>query len=215
MAMTADSIRWAIRRFGEKMRQCADELNALDGALGDGDLGVNMLRAAERLTKDVMPGLPDDVGLALLKCAQAFTSVSASTYGTLLATGLMAAARLTKGRAEVSWAETSSLAGAALKAMSDRGQGQLGDKTVLDAVEAARRATDGLRDPAALAAAAHAAIQEALSELRGRQFRQGRARIFGVKGIGLDDPGMVALLRIVESLLPVGPNCAEAGVTHR
>jgi dihydroxyacetone kinase-like protein len=199
--MTTDSLRWGIVRFAEKMRQCADELNTLDGALGDGDLGVTMLRAAERLTSEAQ-NLPSDVGMALLKCAQAFTSVSASTYGTLLATGLMAAAKLTRGKTEVSWAETSALLGAALQAMSDRGKGQLGDKTVLDAVEAARRATDGLEDPGALAAAAVAAIEEAMARLRDQQFRQGRARIFGAKGIGRDDPGMVAFQRIVESLLP-------------
>jgi dihydroxyacetone kinase-like protein len=197
--MTTDSLRWAIGRFAEQMRRCADELNALDGALGDGDLGVNMLRAAQRLTDDA-PGLPADLGMALLKCAQAFTSVSASTYGTLVATGLMAAAKLTKGRTEVPWSETSSLLGAALKAMSDRGKGQLGDKTVLDGVEAARQATEGLEDPALIATAAAAAIEETLKQFRFRQFRQGRARIFGEKGIGLDDPGTVALLRIVEAL---------------
>jgi phosphoenolpyruvate---glycerone phosphotransferase subunit DhaL len=197
--MTTDSLRRAIFLFTEKMRQCADELNALDGAVGDGDLGVAMLRAAGRLTNEA-PSLPDDFGMALFKCAQAFTSISASTYGTLLATGLMAAAKLTRARTEVPWAETSSLLSAALKAMSDRGKGQLGDKTVLDAVEAARHATEKLEDSAMMAAAAVATIQQAVASVRGRQFRQGRARIFGAKGIGLDDPGMVAFQRIVEGL---------------
>jgi hypothetical protein len=112
----------------------------------------------------------------------------------------MAAARLTRGRTESPWAETSALLGAALKAMSDRGKGQLGDKTVLDAVEAARRATEGLEDPVLIATASTAAIEEAIMQLRQRPFRQGRARIFGDKGLGRDDPGMVALLRIVEGL---------------
>ncbi len=39
-----------------------------------------------------------------------------------------------------------------------------------------------------------------LAEFRDRPFRQGRARIFGEKGLGRDDPGMVAFRRIVESL---------------
>ncbi|RPI13645.1 MAG: dihydroxyacetone kinase subunit L [Acidobacteriales bacterium] len=197
--MTTESLRWAIDRFDGQMRQCASELNTLDGALGDGDLGVTLLRAAERLTKEA-PNLPGDVGMALLKCAQAFTSVSASTFGTLLATGLMAAAKFTKGRTEVPWPEISPLLGHAVKAMSERGKGQFGDKTVLDAVEAARCATEGLADPEALVSAAGAAIDEAMERLRPEQFRQGRARIFGAKGIGLDDPGMVALRRIVGSL---------------
>jgi dihydroxyacetone kinase-like protein len=197
--LTTESIRRAIGRLKEKMDSCAGELNELDGALGDGDLGVTLTRAAGRLVED-LPNLPEDVGMALLQCAQAFTRVTGSTYGTLLATGLMAAAKAARGRTAVPWTEVSGLLAAALKAMSDRGKGQLGDKTVLDAVEAARRATEGIGDPASLAAAADEAVGVALDELRGLPFRQGRARIFGEKGLGRDDPGMVAFKRILESL---------------
>jgi len=41
---------------------------------------------------------------------------------------------------------------------------------------------------------------DAIVQLRDLPFRQGRARIFGSKGIGRDDPGMIAFQRIVESL---------------
>jgi dihydroxyacetone kinase-like protein len=197
--LTVDSIRWAIPRLKEKMDNCAGELNELDGALGDGDLGVTLTRAAGRLLDD-LPNLPEDIGMALYQCAQAFTRVTASTYGTLLATGLMAAAKIARGRTALPWTEIAPLLGAALKAMSDRGKGQLGDKTVLDAVEAVRRATEGLADPALLQAAADDAVAAALAAFRDLPFRQGRARIFGAKGLGRDDPGMVAFKRIVESL---------------
>ncbi len=181
------------------MEAAADELNALDGALGDGDLGVTLTRGFGRLAEE-LPGLPDDVGMALLRCAQSFTKVSASTYGTLLATGLMAAGRLTRGRTAVEWTELGSLLAAARDAMSDRGKGQLGDKTVLDAIEAVRGAAAGLEQPAAILCASERAIDEAIREFRDRPFRQGRARIFGDKALGRDDPGMVAFQRIVQSL---------------
>jgi dihydroxyacetone kinase-like protein len=197
--MTTDSIRWAIDRLQEAMDTAAGELNELDGALGDGDLGVTLSHAARRL-RDDRPNLPADVGMALFQCAQAFTRVTGSTYGTLLATGLMAAAKATRGRTAVPWTEISSLLAAALQAMSDRGKGSLGDKTVLDSLDAARRATEGLAEPAALVAAANREVGRILAELRDRPFRQGRARIFGDKGLGRDDPGMVAFKRIVESL---------------
>jgi dihydroxyacetone kinase-like protein len=58
----------------------------------------------------------------------------------------------------------------------------------------------GLDDPAAMASEAARAIAGAIVQFRELPFRQGRARIFGAKGIGRDDPGMVALARIVESL---------------
>ena len=197
--MTTESIRCAAARLKDKIEVSAAELNEMDGALGDGDLGVTMSRAARGLVED-LPNLPEDVGMALLRCAQTLNRVSAATFGTLLSTGFLAAAKRTKGRTSVPWNEVPALLAAALQAMSNRSKGQLGDKTVLDAIEAARQATEGLDEPAALVAAADRAIAAAIVQFRDLPFRQGRARIFGNKGIGRDDPGMVAFKRIVESL---------------
>jgi dihydroxyacetone kinase-like protein len=197
--LTTASIVWALNRVKESLPRHADELNALDGALGDGDLGVTLSRAAERLQTDVTEGA-SDVGLLLLNSAKAFSGASGSTYGTLLATGLMAAAKQTKGRSAVPWSEVSGLLGAAGAAMAARGKSQLRDKTVLDVIEAARRATETIDDPAKLAPAAIGAIDATLAEFRTAPFKQGRARIFGEKGVGRDDPGMIAFKRIVESL---------------
>ncbi len=198
--LTTESLRRAAARLAEGMKQAAPGLNELDGALGDGDLGITMARGTERLAAEAA-SFPDDVGMALLQCAQVFTKSAASTYGTLFATGLMAAARATRGRPEVPWSELPSILEAAIEAMSKRGKGSLGDKTVLDAVEAVRQGVAGLDDPAAaLSKAAVRAVQDALGRLRDQPFKQGRARIFGAKGIGLDDPGMVAFLRVLESL---------------
>lgn len=198
--MTANSIRWAISSLKETMTGAASELNELDGALGDGDLGVTLSQGFQHLGDDA-PNLPDDVGMALLQCGQAFTRVTASTYGTLLATGMMAAARATRGRNAVPWTEIPQLLAAALKSMSDRGKGQLGDKTVLDALNAVRLATEGLDQPAAQVKAAIQAVDRTVAEFRGRPFRRGRARIFGDKGLELDDPGMIALKRIIQGLV--------------
>jgi dihydroxyacetone kinase-like protein len=197
--LTTASIVWALNRVKQSLPRHADELNALDGALGDGDLGVTLSRAAERLQTD-SPDAAGDVGLLLLNTAKAFSGASGSTYGTLLATGLMAAAKQTKGRSAVPWSEVSGLLGAAGTAMAARGKSQLGDKTVLDVIEAARRATETIDDPAKLTPAAIAAIDATLAEFRTAPFKQGRARIFGEKGVGRDDPGMIAFKRIVESL---------------
>ena len=186
-------------RIIEKLEICADDLNALDAALGDGDLGVTMVRGARGVLAE-LPNLPDDVGLALLKCAQAFTQISGSTYGTLLATGLMSAAKAAKGRRALPWAEISSLLANAIQAMSQRGKGQLGDKTVLDALEAARAATEGIEDPAALVLAAERAVAASINQFRDQPSRQGRARIFADRSVGKDDPGMVAFQRIIEAL---------------
>jgi dihydroxyacetone kinase-like protein len=199
VTLTTESIRWGIARIKEKVDVCASELNELDGALGDGDLGVTMTNGMRKLFEEA-PLLPEDVGAAFLQCAQVFTGVTASTYGAILATGMMAAAKATQGRTSVSWLEVSPLLDAAIQAMSARGKAQLGDKTVLDALDAIRKAAEGLDDPVAIVGRADQAVTVVLAEFRDRPFRQGRARIFGDKGLGLNDPGMVALKRMVEAL---------------
>jgi dihydroxyacetone kinase-like protein len=198
--ITVGSLRWAIPRIAAKLEASADELNTVDGRLGDGDLGVTM-RQGSRAMVARLEALPDDVGMSLLACAQALTGERASSYSTLLATGLTSAAKACKGRTSVGWGEFSPLVSGAIAAMAKRGRSALGDKTVLDALEAIRVAADGLDDPRAIAEAADRAVSEALDRFRELPARQGRARIFAERSVGLDDPGQVAIKRITEALL--------------
>jgi dihydroxyacetone kinase-like protein len=199
--MTTASIQWALGRLTEKLPASFDELNELDAVVGDGDLGITIARAADGLSAETAK-LPDDVGLALLRCAQTVIRTAAGTFGTLWATGLMAAGHETRGLTVVPWTELSRLLDLAGAAIARRSQGQLGDKTVLDAIDAVCHATCGLDSPQALAHAAVRAVSSAIERFRPLPFRQGRARIFGNAAAGRDDPGMIAFLRMVESLAP-------------
>lgn len=197
-SLTTAVLAEGLQRIAAHMETVAEALNRADGALGDGDLGVTMQRGGRELVK-VLPTLPADVGMALLACAQAVTRVSGSSYGTLLATGLMAAAKATRGRTEVPWTELSALLQAALQAMMARGKAALGDKTVLDVLDAAARAVDGVA-PAEMLAAASGAVDATMARLRGQQAKIGRARIFGERSVGLDDPGMLAFREMLRAL---------------
>ncbi len=199
MALTTAALRHGLERIAAAMEAAADELNTADGQLGDGDLGITMVRGGRQVIA-AAPDLPDDVGMALMQCAQAFTKVSGSSYGTLLATGLMSAAKATRGRTDVPWGEASDLLAQALAAMQARGKAALGNKTVLDALDAARAATAGLDDPQAILAAATEAAQQALDAFRDKPSQIGRARIFAEKSVGLDDPGMLAFKRMLDGL---------------
>ncbi|MBK6601009.1 MAG: DAK2 domain-containing protein [Betaproteobacteria bacterium] len=129
------------------------------------------------------------------------TKVASSSFGTLLATSLMAAAKATKGQTAVPWSELlSKLLDDALAAMMARGKANLGEKTVLDAVAACAGAVKGVDDPAAQRAKAVAAVDAALREFHGRPCMVGRARIFGDKTIGMDDPGMGAVRTMLGAL---------------
>jgi dihydroxyacetone kinase-like protein len=199
MALDHAALSAGLSAIAAHMQTVADELNALDGQLGDGDLGVTMVRGGREVVAS-LPSLPPEIGESLMKVAQAFTKVSGSSYGTLLATGLMSAAKATRGRTEVAWSEISPLLEGALEAMRTRGKASLGDKTVLDVVGAAAEATKGLDDPAAILAAARKAVAETMDQFRNEQAKIGRARIFAEKSIGLDDPGMRAFRAMLDAL---------------
>lgn len=199
MALTTTVLADGLRRVAIHMESVADTLNVLDGQLGDGDLGVTMTRGGRAL-QEILPTLPADVGLALMACAQAITKVSGSSYGTLLATGLLAAAKATRGRTEVAWSETASLLRAALAAMMARGKAALGDKTVLDALDAAAGAAEGKTEPEEILRSAAKAVDATLERMRGMQARIGRARIFAERSVGLDDPGMRAFQEMLRGL---------------
>ena len=197
MGFTTSDLRAAAARLAAAAEAAQDELNGLDGQLGDGDLGITVATGWREVANET---LPDDVGMAFLAASKAFQRVSSSSYGTLTATALMAAAKKTRGRTDVPWSEVPGLVAAARDAMMERGKGTLGDKSVLDIADAVAMATEGMDDPAALQAAAIRAADTALEDFRGRPNRLGRARMFGDKTIGMDDPGMRAFQRLVAGL---------------
>jgi dihydroxyacetone kinase-like protein len=100
----------------------------------------------------------------------------------------------------VPWSEVPALLDGALAAMIARGKASLGDKTVLDPLNAAIRAIEGMDDPAKMLAAATAAVDATLEAMRGEPAKIGRARIFADRSIGLDDPGQVAFREILRGL---------------
>ena len=199
MMITTESIQSGIIRLNQVMEQSADELNTADGLLGDGDLGVTMIRGFRNLIEE-LESLPEDIGMALLQCAKAFTKSSGSSYGTLMATGLMAVAKVKKGQTEIEMDEVSGLFNISLQAMQMRGKASLGDKTVLDVIAAAGDAAKNQTDWNTMLKSINKAINDTIELYRDRQSQIGRARIFGEKSIGLDDPGMLAFKRMFESI---------------
>ena len=188
-----------LSQLAEHLESSSEELNGLDAKLGDGDLGVTMVRGSRQLL-EIREELPDDWGMALLKCAQAFTKTSGSSYGTILATGLMAMAKQKKGQAKMDSSEWAGLLKVALEAMQHRGKAKLGQKTVLDPLSAAQKKLES--DPETGLLDLIEVVQQTIDEFRDKPCQIGRARIFQDKSIGLDDPGMVAFKRLLEGIVP-------------
>jgi dihydroxyacetone kinase len=205
---TSSDLRRIAHRLSAAAAIMRAELNAQDALIGDGDLGITVAEGW-RAVAEVAPGFSDDVGQALLQTSKAFQHVSSSSFGTLVAIAFMAAAKATMGRSVIPHTEIPALLRDARDAMRARGKSEPGDKTFLDSIDAVIAAITGLSEPARIVAAADAAAETALKDFRLRPNKIGRARMFADRSSGLDDPGMLAVRRIIAALRsadePIGP----------
>ena len=197
--MNASQLKAAFERWALAMHAAAPELNALDGRLGDGDLGATLDKCATHM-QAVLPDLPERMDDLLKGAAQACAKASGSSFGTLLAVAFLTAAKWVTTRESLGRAELAELLHQAVTALAARGGASLGDKTMLDALDAIARAFDSAADGDDLRAAARRAANDALDRFRDQPNRIGRARVFADKSVGMDDPGMVAVLRMTEAL---------------
>ncbi|UIK08226.1 dihydroxyacetone kinase subunit L [Neorhizobium galegae] len=175
------------------------ELNDADAKLGDGDTGGMLARVINAIDGATIAS-QDDVGACFSAYARAAATATGSSLGTLFATALMTFAKETKGKPAVPVAELGRLLELARDAMMVRGGANLGDKTVLDAIDAVAQALEGVSDPAEAKVRAVKATADVLTEFRGRPNKIGRARMFADQTIGLDDPGMLAFAKLCEAV---------------
>ena len=118
----------------------------------------------------------------------------------LLTVALMTCAKRCAGVDSLSRADLAALLTEVVSALAARGGASLGDKTVLDGLHAVATALASSPDDADARRVASDASRAALDDFRDKPNRIGRARMFADKTIGLDDPGMAALQRMIDSL---------------
>lgn len=196
MAISANDLRHAAARAKEAAALAQDELNAADGKMGDGDTGV-MLRRLFEAVAAAIPAQETDIGNVFQACAKACAAGTGSSLGTLVTVAMMTLAKATKGRSEIGWGELGSLLASVRDQMMARGGAMLGDKTVVDIIDAVAIALGEARTREEASEAAQTAVRETLDAFRDRPNRLGRARMFGERTVGLDDPGMLAFSRLL------------------
>jgi dihydroxyacetone kinase-like protein len=197
--LDAATLSAALPRWCAGVHAAAPELNELDGRLGDADLGATLDKCAT-LVEQALPEMPDTLEGIFKRCAQASAKASGSSFGTLLTVALMTSAKRCAGATSLDHPQLAALLEEVVTTLSARGGATLGDKTVLDGLHAIHIALAASPAGAQARRVASDAARAALDAFRDKPNRIGRARMFADKTIGMDDPGMVALLRMVDAL---------------
>ena len=183
-APTTAGIAEAVRRMQASLDTIRDELNAADRVMGDGDTGMTVASVVNAWHAALSAGY-DDVGSMLQQLGRETRRATGSSLGSVMGIGLSAA-----GKSGAT--STVQLLDAATSAIAERSGATPGDKTILDALIAIREAIAQGLDPVD---AAH----NALETFRTREAKIGRARVYGAKSAGHDDPGMLAALLLLRA----------------
>ncbi len=189
----AADVAAAARRTAAALRANEAVLTELDQAVGDGDLGVTAIKLAEALEAAAEQGGAADLGKRLAQTGMALNRAAPSTMGTLMATALMQAGKKAMGRESLAAADLPRLLDAATEGVRTRGKANLGDKTLLDALQPASEAfaaalSEGRSLPAA-AEAMVAAARDGRDRVTPLRNRIGRAGWLGERTEGKVDPG--------------------------
>ncbi|HEY7132689.1 MAG TPA: hypothetical protein VH440_10580, partial [Candidatus Limnocylindrales bacterium] len=91
--MTASSLGDVVAAVAGALVEAREQLNALDGAAGDGDLGLTAGRAADALV-EIAPSLDGEPAAAARAIGMALARRAPSTGGTLIAFACLAAAKV-------------------------------------------------------------------------------------------------------------------------
>ena len=177
-----------------------ERLNRLDANLGDGDHGTS-ISAAFGLAVEHVAALdqpqPSEIWLATAKALMnGMGGASGALFGTLFLKGVS----LIRGRHMLTKADVGAILLAGLDGVKERGKAEVGDKTMVDALQPALdafAATDDFADAwTAAAAAARKGAESTTAMIAG----QGRAKFLGERGIGHQDAGATTIALMFEAI---------------
>ncbi|CAN7533524.1 dihydroxyacetone kinase subunit DhaL [Mesorhizobium sp. LjNodule214] len=193
-------------RISIAIEAAKDHLSDLDGAIGDADHGITMSLGfmavnAELAKLNLDDTLPSEVFTA---AASAFLDAVGASTGPLYATAFRRAAQALKQDACLSAADQAMIVEAMTTGIKERGKGQRGDKTMLDAWIPATEAAVNARARSAGCPEMWNSILEAAeagaNSTRSMVAARGRAARLGERSLGHMDPGAASAVIILRAM---------------
>ncbi|MET0965423.1 MAG: dihydroxyacetone kinase subunit DhaL [Nakamurella sp.] len=211
-ATSQEQVELVVRTIAQTAVDNEKYFGDLDSVVGDGDFGYSLARGFEK----VLEGWDDidrtNPGTFLKKVGMIVTSRIGGTSGPIWGTGFLKAGITAGAAEELSSDQVVAMFRAATDGIKMRGQSDVGDKTLLDAlVPMTDRIEQEIRqgaDSAAIVAAAASTAREAAEATSTMIAKRGRASYTGERSIGSVDAGAMAVAVLAEHISKAWP---EAG----
>jgi phosphoenolpyruvate---glycerone phosphotransferase subunit DhaL len=201
---TLAALEFVVRSIAQTAVDNEREFGDLDAVVGDGDFGYSLARGFEIVLQDWDSFDRTTPAAFLQKVAMVISGRIGGTSGPIWGTAFLRASMAIREREQVTGDDVVAMLRAAAEGIKTRGNSDLGDKTLLDALVPA---TDALAEEIAHGAAGAAAVARMAQVARASAdattsmiAKRGRASYTGERSIGSPDPGAVAIAVILERL---------------
>ena len=206
MKLTAQDLLTYLKNVVDVMEENKDFLCELDRKLGDGDHGVTMSIGWQAINEKLLNELKDeeDCGRIYMTTGRTFLSAVGSSVGPLYATGFLRGAKVIQNKTEVTGEDLKEFWIAFIEGIKERGQAEVGDKTMVDTLQPALESlkelqpTEDFVDGFAKVVAAAKTGMESTKDLLSKR---GRSSRLGERSIGNQDPGATSAYLILETFL--------------
>ncbi len=180
-------------------------LSEIDGAIGDGDHGINMSKGfSQARTRMAGRAQTPDLAAALDDLAMTLLEGIGGSMGPLYGGFFLAMSEALSTQGELNAKNFGAALSSGVDAVQDVGSAQVGDKTLIDTLIPARDAYHAALEAGQPFAAALdemvAAAKQGQESTRMLQARLGRASRLGERSIGVLDAGATSCYFILESL---------------
>jgi dihydroxyacetone kinase-like protein len=179
-------------------------LSELDGAIGDGDHGVNMAKCFREVKKKLSQSSAEDIGTLFKDVGMVVLNSVGGAMGALYGTFFLKLSQESAGKSEVSLADLVGIFQTGEQGILDIGKANLGDKTLIDTLSPAVRAIEAAEKEGKPLEGALAdfeqAAQQGMESTKDMLAKMGRASRLGERTIGHQDAGATSCYLILRSL---------------
>ncbi len=193
-----------IKAMAAAMEENRRYLTKLDSEIGDGDHGNNMHRGLQAALERLDGAEPSTPAEVLKTVSMALVSKVGGAAGPLYGTAFLRASTALSDKDKVSAEDAVGALEAALGGIKQRGKAEVGDKTIVDALESA---VEAAKEAASEAGGSIAGVFRAAAEAAkvGAEStvpltaRKGRASYLGARAQGHQDPGATSTYLLLEA----------------
>ena len=205
--MTRSSIEtteFVVRTIADTVLENEQYFCELDGVVGDADFGYSLARGFEIVLEEWDAIDRSTPGSFLKRVGMIIPSRVGGVSGTIWGTAFLRAGMTAGAKSELSSEDVIALFRAAIEGIKKRGDADLGDKTLLDAlmpaVDELEKSFKGGNDTASALDAAAVVARQSAEATRPMLAKRGRAAYTGERSIGTLDAGAVAIAVLFEAV---------------